>query len=147
MFIQVTDAPILFDENRSKLLGARKDAGALVSFEGLVREIGVENEVFTLEHYPGMTEKMLTRIANRAVERFELQDALIVHRVGEMKPQDVIVLVMAMSKHRQAAFDGANFMMDYLKTRAPFWKKEANGEWVDARSEDEDAFVRWGEEI
>ncbi len=147
MIVEITKLPIDPTSWRTKLIGTRKDAGAVVSFEGLVREIaGRDDEIFTLEHYPGMTEKMLTRIAKRAMERFDLQDALIVHRVGGMHPQDVIVLVIALSKHRHAAFDGASFMMDYLKTRAPFWKKEANGEWVDARTEDEDAFARWGEE-
>ncbi len=144
MIAEVTSEPIDLPPLREKIIAERKNAGALVTFEGLVREIGVgEGEVFTLEHYPGMTEKMLARIADEAISRFDLQNALIVHRVGEMRPTDVIVVVMALSKHRQAAFDGANFMMDYLKTRAPFWKKEANGQWVDAREEDEDAFARW----
>ncbi len=146
MHIEVISQPIDLSLYRDKLIGHRKDAGALVSFEGLVREVtGEQGEIFTLEHYPGMTEKMLARIAERAMERFALMDALIVHRIGEMKPADSIVLVMALAKHRQAAFDGASFMMDYLKTRAPFWKKEANGRWVDARDADEDAFARWGE--
>lgn len=134
------------------LLTPSLQTGAVVSFSGLVREVlgktpsSRQEEVFELEHYPQMTEAMLMKIAKRAIERFELDDALIVHRVGKMHPADVIVYVLAASKHRQAAFDGANFMMDYLKTRAPFWKKEASGEWVDAKESDEDAFARWNEE-
>lgn len=147
MRAEVTFEEIDVGSLRAEILAGRKDAGAFVAFEGLVRELGYEDEVFTLEHYPAMTEKMLVRILERACERFDLKDALIVHRVGEMRPADVIVVVMALSTHRQAAFDAANFMMDYLKTRAPFWKKEANGQWVDARDADEDAFSRWGEEL
>lgn len=147
MRVQVFSGILDTSKLRSEFTSGCKDIGAIVTFEGLVREIGAgSDEVFTLEHYPGMTEKMLIRIAERAMERFGLEDALIFHRVGEMRPSDVIVVVMAASRHRQAAFDGANFMMDYLKTRAPFWKKEANGDWVDARADDEDAFLRWDDE-
>ena len=143
----MTDQP--FDEAQEKalLIGNAKTIGAVVSFTGLVREISPDApDRFMLEHYPGMTEKMLERIARRAIERFALIDATIVHRVGEMSAGDEIVLVLAASRHRQAAFDGANFMMDYLKTRAPFWKKEGDGGWVEMREADEDAFARWGED-
>lgn len=135
------------------LLNSSKQTGAIVSFSGLVREVlntrfsQGEAQIFELEHYPAMTEAMLEKIAHRAIDRFALDDAIIVHRVGKMHPSDVIVYVLAASKHRQAAFDGANFMMDYLKTRAPFWKKEASGKWVDAKESDEDAFARWNEEV
>ena len=101
----------------------------------------------TLEHYPGMTEAELERIEVEAQHRFKLSASLIVHRVGELKPGDNIVLVIACAPHRQDAFEAAEFLMDYLKTRAPFWKKEvlASGasRWVDARESDEDAAAAW----
>jgi molybdopterin synthase catalytic subunit len=101
----------------------------------------------TLEHYPGMTEAELSRIEAEAQSRWPLQASLIVHRVGELKPGDNIVLVVTASAHRQAAFEAAGFLMDYLKTRAPFWKKETgasgNTVWVEAREADERAVRRW----
>jgi molybdopterin synthase catalytic subunit len=100
----------------------------------------------TLEHYPGMTEKALAEIVADAHARFDILDALVVHRVGELRPADQIVLVVVTSAHRGDAFDACRFIMDYLKTRAPFWKKEVTSEgarWVDARDSDEAAAVRW----
>jgi molybdopterin synthase catalytic subunit len=101
----------------------------------------------TLEHYPGMTEKELETIEAEARARWPLQASLIVHRFGDLNPGDNIVLVVTASKHRQAAFEAAEFLMDYLKTRAPFWKKEAGtgeeGRWVDHRDSDETALDRW----
>jgi molybdopterin synthase catalytic subunit len=100
----------------------------------------------TLEHYPGMTEKELERIEAEANERWPLQASLIVHRYGPMKPGENIVLVVTASPHRQAAFEAAQFLMDFLKTDAPFWKKEDGpdgGDWVDARESDDDALKRW----
>ena len=101
----------------------------------------------TLEHYPGMTEEELARVEAEADARWPLQASLIVHRVGELKPGDNIVLVVTASAHREAAFDAAAFLMDYLKTRAPFWKKEVGadgrGQWVDARESDDRATERW----
>ncbi len=134
-----------------RLTQGRTDIGAVATFTGLVRggpdAAGIET--MTLEHYPGMTEAELERVEAEALARFPLQASLIVHRVGLLKPGDNIVLVMAASRHRQAAFQAAEFLMDYLKTRAPFWKKEqtAGGEaqWVDARESDEAARRRWGE--
>ncbi|MFN4354733.1 molybdenum cofactor biosynthesis protein MoaE [Parvibaculum sp.] len=123
------------------LTKGRTDIGAVVTFSGLVRDVPLE-----LEHYPGMTEKELARIEEEAHRRWPLQASLIVHRVGILQPGDNIVLVIAASAHRQAAFEAASFLMDYLKTRAPFWKKEErNGEsqWVDARESDERAVHRW----
>ena len=102
----------------------------------------------TLEHYPGMTEKELARIEEEAHQRFELQETLIVHRYGELAPGDQIVLVITASPHRGAAFEAAEFLIDWLKTKAPFWKREegAGGSaWVEARSEDDDAAARWDE--
>ena len=129
------------------LTAGRTDIGAIVTFMGRVR--GGEGSVaaMTLEHYQGMTEAELSRIEAEAQSRWLLQASLIVHRVGELKPGDNIVLVVTASAHRQAAFEAAGFLMDYLKTRAPFWKKEtdASGEtaWVEAHDQDESAARRW----
>jgi molybdopterin synthase catalytic subunit len=100
----------------------------------------------TLEHYPGMTEKALEEICRQAHERWELLDTLVVHRVGALVPGDQIVLVVTLSAHRGHAFEACEFIMDYLKTRAPFWKKEVTGEgarWVEAREGDDEAAARW----
>jgi molybdopterin synthase catalytic subunit len=129
------------------LTAGRADVGAVVTFTGRVR--GAEGGVaaMTLEHYPGMTEAELSRIEAEAQSRWPLRGSLIVHRVGELRPGDNIVLVVTSSAHRQAAFEAAGFLMDYLKTRAPFWKKEtdASGKtvWVEAREADEHAVRRW----
>lgn len=141
MIAIVTGEPIEEHNYKTQLASKNQNLGAIVSFTGHVR--GNETDILELEHYQGMTENMLAKIAYEAIDKFVLIDAVIVHRVGKMKSGEMIVLVMAASSHRQAAFDGASFMMDYLKTRAPFWKKETNGQWVDARTEDEDAFARW----
>ncbi|MBX3508131.1 molybdenum cofactor biosynthesis protein MoaE [Parvibaculum sp.] len=123
------------------LTAGRTDIGAVVTFSGIVRDVPLE-----LEHYPGMTEKELARIEAEAHRRWPLQASLILHRTGRLLPGDNIVLVIAASAHRQAAFEAASFLMDYLKTRAPFWKKEErNGEahWVDARESDDEAMKKW----
>lgn len=126
-----------------------KDIGAVVSFIGTVRDIneGDEVSILELEHYPGMTESALEKIRLKAHEKWPLQSSLIIHRIGKMLPCDQIVLVAVSSKHREAAFEAAHFIMDYLKTNAPFWKKETlpNGEtrWVDARITDKEAISRW----
>jgi molybdopterin synthase catalytic subunit len=129
------------------LTAGRTDIGAIVTFTGRVRGNEGEIAAMTLEHYPGMTEAELSRIEAEARTRWPLQASLIVHRVGELKPGDNIVLVVTASEHRQAAFEAAAFLMDYLKTRAPFWKKEtaASGEstWVESREGDERAARRW----
>ena len=124
-------------------------AGAVVSFTGLVRDLNEGDAIaqLTLEHYPGMTETELSRIEAEAIVRWPLQASLIIHRTGHLVPGDNIVLVVTASAHRQAAFEAAGFLMDYLKTRAPFWKKETgpSGEssWVNARENDETAARRW----
>lgn len=126
-----------------------KDIGAVVSFVGTVRDIneGDDISVLELEHYPGMTEKALEKIRLQAHERWSLQSSLIIHRIGELQPCDQIVLVAVTSRHREVAFEAAHFIMDFLKTNAPFWKKETfpNGEtrWVDARISDQEAEQRW----
>ncbi|MBX3494188.1 MAG: molybdopterin synthase catalytic subunit MoaE [Parvibaculum sp.] len=130
------------------LTGGRTDIGAVVTFSGLVRDASGSAPVTSmeLEHYPGMTEKELARIEAEAHERWPLQATLIVHRVGRLAPGDNIVLVIAASAHREAAFEAASFLMDYLKTRAPFWKREegaGKAHWVDARESDDKAATRW----
>jgi molybdopterin synthase catalytic subunit len=126
----------------------REDAGAIVSFVGVVRgeSQGEKLVSMTLEHFPGMTERELERIAKEARSRWSLQGVSVVHRVGELKPGERIVLVVTAAAHRRAAFEAAEFLMDYLKTRAPFWKRElrASGEhWVEARGSDDEAAARW----
>lgn len=122
--------------------------GAQVSFLGLVRDMneGASVAGMTLEHYPGMTEKALEAIVDEAKARWDLYDVLVIHRVGPLKPCDQIVLVAVTSAHRGEAFAACEFVMDYLKTRAPFWKKEDTpdgGRWVDARETDDSAAGRW----
>ena len=122
--------------------------GALASFVGLVRDMndGAGVSEMTLEHYPGMTEKALEAIVTEAKERWGIYNALVIHRVGPLKPCDQIVLVAVTSSHRGEAFAACEFIMDYLKTRAPFWKREATPDgarWVDARDADDSAALRW----
>jgi len=124
--------------------------GAVVAFIGMVRDLNLADDVVALEleHYPGMTEKSLTHIAQQAEKRWSLQAARIVHRVGKMYPGDQIVLVLTASAHRGDAYEANTFMMDYLKTEAPFWKKEWTPEgprWIEARESDDSAVARWTE--
>jgi molybdopterin synthase catalytic subunit len=127
---------------------ARPDTGAVVAFVGQVRDLneGAEVSAMTLEHYPGMTEKALEDIVLQARTRWGIYDALVIHRIGELKPLDQIVLVVVTGAHRGEAFAACEFIMDYLKTKAPFWKKEqtSSGErWVDARASDDQSRQRW----
>jgi molybdopterin synthase catalytic subunit len=122
--------------------------GAVATFIGTVRDVNDAARVstLTLEHYPGMTEKALEAIVAEAVSRFDIFDALVIHRVGTLAPTDQIVLVAVTSAHRGEAFDACRFLMDYLKTRAPFWKKETTPQgarWVDSRASDDEAAARW----
>jgi molybdopterin synthase catalytic subunit len=129
------------------LRAGRSDIGALVSFTGLVRDTG-GLEAMELEHFPGMTEKALARIEAEAQARWELQATLIVHRHGRLLPGEQIMMVATVSAHRGEAFAAAEFLMDYLKSRAPFWKKETGRDgarWVEARGADEAALGRWEE--
>jgi molybdopterin synthase catalytic subunit len=131
------------------LRAGRAGVGAVVSFVGTVRDInqGTGVSSLTLEHYPGMTEKSLQAIVAQAKSRWQLDEVLVIHRVGPLQPLDQIVLVAVTSAHRGEAFEACEFVMDWLKTRAPFWKKEATpqGErWVDARESDDTAAARWG---
>ena len=127
---------------------SNKKVGAVASFIGVVRDLNEGDEVstLTLEHYPAMTEKALLKIEAEAKERWDIYDSLIIHRVGTLKPLDQIVLVVVSSAHRGEAFQACEFLMDYLKTKAPFWKKESTpsgDRWVDARSTDDAAAERW----
>jgi molybdopterin synthase catalytic subunit len=126
--------------------GAGTDIGAVVSFTGLVRGSGGLSTM-EIEHYPGMTEDAVAKIVAEAVARWNLADCLVIHRFGPMAPGERIMMVATASRHRVAAFEAAEYLMDYLKSRAPFWKKEiaADGgtDWVAAKDEDEDALTRW----
>ncbi|MEH3127598.1 molybdenum cofactor biosynthesis protein MoaE [Agrobacterium cavarae] len=139
-----------FDPAAEARLLTREDAGigAVVTFTGLCRDEGGALSALELEHYPGMAEAEMMRIARLAIERFDLRGLTAIHRYGKIATGDNIVLVIAASSHRQAAFDGANFVMDYLKTAAPFWKKEHGtdgnvGGWVSAKDADESAKEKW----
>ncbi|WP_432284343.1 molybdenum cofactor biosynthesis protein MoaE [Aminobacter sp. BA135] len=128
--------------------GGRADVGAVVTFTGLCRDEAGSLAALELEHYPGMAEAEITRIAQEALARWPLAGITAIHRFGKIRPGENIVLVVTASRHRQAAFDAANFLMDYLKSRAPFWKKEhlvdgSEGSWVDAKDSDDAAAARW----
>ena len=145
--VQETD----FDLNAELTALRSGDAriGALASFVGLVRDIndGAGVSEMTLEHYPGMTEKALAAIVDEAKARWDLYGVRVIHRVGPLRPGDQIVLVAVTSAHRGEAFAACEFIMDYLKTRAPFWKRETTPDgarWVDARVADDAALARWG---
>lgn len=133
-----------------RLTAGRTDLGAIVTFTGMVRDTAKGQLItsMSLEHYPGMTERELERIEREAHVRWPLAGSLIVHRVGRLLPGDNVVLVVTASAHRQAAFEAAAFLMDFLKTAAPFWKNEAGADgtahWVDARDSDDTAMARWG---
>ena len=139
-----------FDVGREldALTRGRNDVGGLASFVGLVRDANDGREIhgMTLEHYPGMTEKALEDICAQAEARWKILDVVVIHRVGSLKPGDRIVLVGVASSHRGDAFEACEFIMDYLKTRAPFWKREETPEgsrWVEARTSDDTAAERW----
>lgn len=130
-------------------LAARHDSGAIVTFVGKVRDFNQGDAVkgLSLEHYPGMTEKALTDIVTEARGRWPLQECTLIHRIGDLLLGDQIVLVAVSSAHRDAAFEACHFIMDFLKTRAPFWKKELTAEgiqrWVEAKQSDDAAAARW----
>ena len=130
------------------LLAGLRDTGAVVTFSGLCRSEDGTLAALELEHYPGMAEAEIRWIADQAAARWPVTALAAIHRVGRIAPGGNIVLVIAVSAHRQAAFDAASFLMDFLKSRAPFWKKEhlrdgSEGGWVDAKESDEDALRRW----
>jgi molybdopterin synthase catalytic subunit len=145
--VQIEDCDIAREV--AALTAGRTDIGAIVTFSGVVRGTseGSELSSMALEHYPGMTEAELARVEAEAHKRWPLQGSRIVHRIGKLAPGDNIVLVVTASAHRQAAFEAAAFLMDYLKTSAPFWKKETDasgvGHWVDTRESDDEALEKW----
>mgnify|MGYP001766421648 FL=1 len=148
MPIRVQEADFDLGAELTALRAGDSRVGALASFLGLVRDMNDGSQVseMTLEHYPGMTEKALEEIVVEAKGRWDIYDALVIHRVGPLKPCDQIVLVAVTSAHRGEAFAACEFIMDYLKTRAPFWKREATPQgarWVDARETDDSAAARW----
>lgn len=126
---------------------AKAGAGAVVSFTGIVRDLpGTPLTHMEIEHYPGMTESALAAIRAEAMDRWSLSEALVIHRHGRLGPMDTIMMVATAAPHRVDAFTAAEFLMDYLKSRAPFWKKETTAEgasWVDSKAADEDALDRW----
>jgi molybdopterin synthase catalytic subunit len=148
MTIRIQEADFDIAREISALTKGRTDIGAVVSFSGICR--GSEDyqtvSALTLEHYPGMAEAEIARHADTAMSRWPLTGLTVIHRVGRISPGENIVLVLTASRHRQAAFQAAEFLMDYLKANAPFWKREetaAGAAWVDARSHDDAAAARW----
>lgn len=143
--VRVQHEPFDVSAEIAALLAGRTDIGGLGCFVGTVR--GPDIAALELEHFPGMTERAMAAIAAEAETRWSLVGCTLVHRVGRLGPGEGIVLVLAASAHRQAALDATGFLIDWLKTRAPFWKKEHRGDgtaaWVDAREADEDAAARW----
>ncbi|GHF00433.1 molybdenum cofactor biosynthesis protein MoaE [Aliiroseovarius zhejiangensis] len=125
----------------------RKNIGAVVSFTGVVRDDSGTLDRMEIEHYPGMTENAISAIVDEATARWSLADCLVIHRFGPLRPGAQIMMVATAARHRVAAFEAAEFLMDYLKSRAPFWKKEFQRDgstgWVDAKADDEDALTRW----
>jgi molybdopterin synthase catalytic subunit len=146
--VSVQEADFDFKHEHAQLVSGDKGVGAVAAFIGLVRDLNLADDVVALEleHYPGMTEKSLLRIAEQAAQRWSLQAARIVHRVGKMYPGDQIVMVLTASAHRADAYEANQFMMDYLKTEAPFWKKEWTPDgprWIEARDSDDHAAAKW----
>lgn len=146
--IRVQRAPIDVAAEADALTRGRTDIGALVTFSGLCRDEAGTLAALDLEHYPGMAEAEIQRVAEEAMERWPLFGLLAIHRYGRIVPGEIIVFVAATAAHRAAAFAGAEFLMDFLKTRAPFWKREqlvggAVGAWVEAREADDAATARW----
>ncbi len=146
--IRVQSEPFDINEETRRITHGRADIGAVVAFTGLCRDEGGTLAALELEHYPGMAEAEIAGIASEAAERWSLLGLTAVHRFGRILPGEPIVLVVAASTHRGAAFDAAAFMMDFLKTRAPFWKKEhradgSSGDWVAAKDADDNAAAKW----
>lgn len=150
MTVRVQSEDFDIGQELTKVRLANPSIGALVSFVGQVRDVNDGNVIsaLTLEHYPEMTERALTAIENEAKTRWNIIDSLIIHRVGILQPLDQIVLVAVSGAHRGEAFHACEFIMDYLKTSAPFWKKEATSQgecWVEAKISDDAAKARWTE--
>ncbi|MEL7254963.1 MAG: molybdenum cofactor biosynthesis protein MoaE [Pseudomonadota bacterium] len=146
MDIRVQSAPFDLGHEASAFATRQTGMGAIVTFTGVVRDVAGGLSTMEIEHYPGMTEAALTQIAEEAMDRFALGDVLVIHRHGPLAPDEMIMMVATAAPHRAAAFEAADFLMDYLKSRAPFWKKEVTqdgADWVAAKDEDEAALKRW----
>lgn len=147
MRVSVQEAPFDLGAESAQFASGHSDMGAIVTFTGVVRDLPDDPmEAMEIEHYPGMTEAALTEIAEQAMARFSLGDALVIHRYGRLVPGEMIMMVATAARHRKDAFEAAEFLMDYLKSRAPFWKREVTqkgADWVKARDEDEAALDRW----
>lgn len=147
MRVVVQQEPFDLGAEANAFAAADSGMGAIVTFTGVVRDLARGDlDVMEIEHYPGMTEKALAKIAAEAQERWSLGDVLVIHRYGRLAPGDRIMMVATAAPHRKDAFEAAEYLMDYLKSRAPFWKKEITGAgagWVAAKDEDEDALTRW----
>lgn len=146
MEIRVQAEPFDFGAECASFGQGGRDVGAVVTFMGVVRDDSGTLAAMEIEHYPGMTERAIAKIAQQARDRWSLADVKVIHRYGRMSPGEAIMMVATAARHRKAAFEAAEFLMDYLKSRAPFWKKEygADGaQWVPAKDEDEDALSRW----
>ena len=147
MRIVVQEQPFDLGAEANAFATGRTDMGAIVTFSGVVRDDPAKPlRQMVIEHYPGMTERALEKIATEAQARWSLGDVLVIHRYGPMRPGEQIMMVATAAPHRKDAFEAAEYLMDYLKSRAPFWKKEqgADGEgWVAAKDADEDALTRW----
>ena len=147
MRVAVQEEPFDLGAESAAFAAGHRDMGAIVTFTGVVRDLPeTPMEAMEIEHYPGMTEKALKEITEQAMARFSLGDALVIHRFGRLTPGEMIMMVATAARHRKDAFEAAEFLMDYLKSRAPFWKREVSAsgaEWVQAKDEDEEALARW----
>lgn len=146
MIVRVQADPFDAGAELNSFAQGRRDIGAVVSFTGVVRDTDGDLQEMQIEHYPGMTESAIAKIAQEAVARWELADVLVIHRYGPLRPGAPIMMVATASAHRAASFQAADFLMDYLKSRAPFWKKEvtaSGAQWVAAKDTDEEALDRW----
>lgn len=146
MRLSVQAAPFNPAEVLAGFGAGRRDIGAVVSFTGLVRDATGALQVLEIEHYPGMTEVAISAMIDEAVIRWQLQDCQVIHRYGRLVPGEAIMMVATAARHRAEAFAAAEFLMDYLKSRAPFWKREITAQgadWVAAKASDEDALTRW----
>ncbi len=147
MRVSVQEAAFDFGQEAQDFAQGHSNMGAIVTFTGVVREADDgQMDRMVIEHYPGMTQKALEKIAEEAVSRWNLGDVLVIHRYGDLRPGEMIMMVATASRHRVNAFEAAQYLMDYLKSRAPFWKKEYTKDgatWVAAKDADEDALSRW----
>jgi molybdopterin synthase catalytic subunit len=147
MQVLVQEAAFDFGTKAQEFAARQSQSGAIVSFTGIVRNTDAGLEAMEIEHYPGMTEAQLTSFAKKAVERFSLEDALVIHRHGRLIPGEMIMMIATAARHRKDAFEAAEYLMDYLKSRAPFWKREITQDgkagWVASKDADEAALNRW----